>query len=361
MALLDRYLGRTILLSGSLTAAIFMLLFGGYHAALLLARAADGELPADVVAGLVLLKLLIALEVILPIAFYLGIVLGLGRLSSTSELIAMAASSYSERRLLAVVMALAFGVALLTLILSFWGRPWAYRRAEFLSHLAKARFDVAKMEARRFFLADEGRLVLFAEAVDRKTKRLDRVFFQKRQGKTRYVIYARRAQQSGESSQREDLLKQSQGEQEILLHFHHGYAYHFNPEGPSITIRFKTLDFRLRREVGYIGYRSKATPLPELWQRRNRPKDLAELQWRLSRPLSALILAFLAVPLGRSHPRKGQSHRLLAAILLFALYYNLAAMAKTWVKEGVVGAFPGLFWPEALFLILAWALWRWLK
>ncbi len=347
MTRLDRYLGRTILLHTLSAAGIFILLFGGYTAALFLARAVEGTLPATFVTQLVVLKLLIALEVILPIALYLGIVLALSRFSSTSELIAMEAVGYSRRRLYRIVLLLAGGTALLTALLSLKGRPWAYRRSEQIAALAKARFDIAKMEERRFFVTDEGRLVLFAEAVDQRDRRLKRAFFQKSGSGGRIdAIYAQRAEQR-------------QGEETTILRFYDGYAYHLDPKGANTTVRFRIFDLHLSRNVSGSGYRSKTVPLGELWRHRDRPKDLAELEWRCSRPLSAIVLALLAVPLGYGHPRQGRSGRLFVAVLLFSLYYNLAAMAKTWVKEGIVGALPGLFWPELLFLLIVPLLWRW--
>jgi lipopolysaccharide export system permease protein len=34
------------------------------------------------------------------------------------------------------------------------------------------------------------------------------------------------------------------------------------------------------------------------------------------------------------------------------MYYNLTAVAKTWMEQGVVGSFPGVWWPQLLLVAL---------
>jgi lipopolysaccharide export system permease protein len=94
--------------------------------------------------------------------------------------------------------------------------------------------------------------------------------------------------------------------------------------------------------------------------------DLAELQWRLTTPLATVLLALLGIPLGRAVPRQGRYTRFATAVLAYAAYYNLKAMAKTWVERGIVGPVPGLWWVDVLLgvvvLLLLWRPWpqgRW--
>jgi lipopolysaccharide export system permease protein len=72
------------------------------------------------------------------------------------------------------------------------------------------------------------------------------------------------------------------------------------------------------------------------------------MQWRLSTPLSTLLLALLGVPLSQSNPRKGKFANLGLAIVIFAFYYQLFVIAKTWVEKGKVPPLPGIWWVPAL-------------
>ena len=85
--------------------------------------------------------------------------------------------------------------------------------------------------------------------------------------------------------------------------------------------------------------------------RSNSPEDAAELQWRLSTPLSTLLLGLLAIPLSRTRPRQNRSSRLGIAMLIYFGYYLLCTSARTWVQHGVVGRFPGIWWAPLLLAI----------
>ena len=82
--------------------------------------------------------------------------------------------------------------------------------------------------------------------------------------------------------------------------------------------------------------------------------------WRLlsqARPywfhiIGIFLLGLLAVPLCRTAPRQGQYAKTFLAVVVFAAYYNLTVVAKTWMEQGVVGSFPGIWWPHFLLAAL---------
>ncbi len=344
---LDRYLALEVLRPLAATGLFFVLLFGGYSSARLLADAVAGILPMDIVWQLVGLKILIALEVLLPIALYLSVVLGLGRLYHDAEMTALFACGYSELRVAWTVLRLGVAVAVAVAVLSWYVRPWAYERSYLLRDRAKAQFDIDKLEPGRFHSSESGHYVLFAESIDRDRERLERVFFTRpKDNGRRQTIHARA------------LTQKTTADQRTALVFHQGYAYDLNPTGADdLVLHFRTFTLTLAGVPKPLGYKAKAASLGALWANAGaNSKDLAELQWRLLRPLSALLLALLAVPLSRTAPRQGRFARTILAIVLFALYYNLASIAKTWVKEGQVGAVPGLWWVDAALalVVLAW-------
>ncbi|HLZ03965.1 MAG TPA: LptF/LptG family permease, partial [Bradyrhizobium sp.] len=83
------------------------------------------------------------------------------------------------------------------------------------------------------------------------------------------------------------------------------------------------------------------------------PKDIAEMQWRLSTPFSTLLLGMLGIPLSRAKPRQSKYEKFGTAILIYSGYYLICTSARTWVQHGVVAKFPGIWWaPAALALVL---------
>jgi len=83
------------------------------------------------------------------------------------------------------------------------------------------------------------------------------------------------------------------------------------------------------------------------------PKDRAELQWRISMPLSVLVLALLAVPLSRSSPREGRYARIGVGLLVYIIYTNLQSIARVWVEREIAPPWVGMWWVHALVLALA--------
>jgi len=81
------------------------------------------------------------------------------------------------------------------------------------------------------------------------------------------------------------------------------------------------------------------------------PEHIAELQWRISVPLSTLLLALLAVPLSRSRPRAGRYGRIAVGLLVFIIYLNMLNAAKAWIEQGSLSPLLGLWWVHGCVLL----------
>lgn len=86
--------------------------------------------------------------------------------------------------------------------------------------------------------------------------------------------------------------------------------------------------------------------------RSSNPVDVAEFQWRLFAPVSAILLALLAVPLSHAAPRQGRQAKVMTAMFVYAAYYFVTVMAKTWLEQGRIAAVPGLWTIHAALAVL---------
>jgi lipopolysaccharide export system permease protein len=106
-----------------------------------------------------------------------------------------------------------------------------------------------------------------------------------------------------------------------------------------------------------LKYRVKSAPTASI-ARSEDSEEIAEFQWRLSTPLATLLLAMLGVPLSRSSPRRGKYAKVTTAVVIFAVYYNLSALAKKWVEKGILDTLPGIWWIQfllaGLLVVLLW-------
>jgi len=342
---IERYIIREILKPLSAVVAILALLFACFSGARYLAEAVTESLGMSAMLKLVVLKTVIALEVVVPVALYAAVVIGLGRLHRDQEVIAMRAAGLSAGSLVRAVLWLSIPIGALVGVLSMAGRPWAYEGSYLIDAQAQAEFDAERMQAGRFYGNEDSGRVSYVQS---KTVdgRMEGVFLYRRRADASEIIIA----QSGEQLKAE-LDRRAQ------LHLRDGVLYKLAHGGTEdSTVAFSELVYFLKDPDAVVGYKRKAAATRDLMGS-TRPPDIAELQWRLSRPLATILLALVAVPLSRASFRQGRHERSVAAALVFAVYYNLNGLAQTWVEQGTVGSFPGVWWLQAVMLVfVAWFL-----
>jgi lipopolysaccharide export system permease protein len=194
------------------------------------------------------------------------------------------------------------------------------------------------MEAGRFVSFGQADAVVYAEGVS-PDGRLRNVFVQRRTGAGIELVVAEEAEQ-----------KNTADPNVKMLTFSRGRRYEGEPGSP----RFRIVEFA-EHGVPYslpenvpLSLEPESRPLADL-ARSSDPANVAELQWRASVPLMAMVLAFLAVPLGRSSPRQGRYAGLGAGVLVYISYANLLGASRVWLERGQVPAFVGMWWVHALF------------
>jgi len=104
------------------------------------------------------------LEMTVPMAFLLAILLGLGRLSNDQELLAMKASGISPTQILWPIACLAWLIAIATLFLTMYARPAAnFALKKELYNIAKSRVGTALKE--KVFNDDFPKILIYVEEV----------------------------------------------------------------------------------------------------------------------------------------------------------------------------------------------------
>jgi lipopolysaccharide export system permease protein len=340
--IINRYLIREIALPLVMVTATLVVIFMSYNAARYTADAAAGLLPTGTVIHLTLLRSIISIEVLLPAALYLAIVMSMGRLYSDNEMVALHASGFSELRVIRSVLWLSLSVAMVVACLSLAVRPWAYQISYLLKAEAQADFNLDKLEANQFYTAEESGTVIYVKGINKRQKRLEQVYFYRVNDQGAQVINAQQAWQPVTDPFAPPVFK-----------FLDGNAYRIDLTGNrDLTIKFKQLTVFLKDDDQERNrYKRKAASTLQL-ARSNKPGDLAEFQWRLTTPVTTLLLGILGVPLSRTPPRRGRHAKTVAAVLVFALFYMFGIVAKNWVEQGVVGAIPGVWWPDVLLGLL---------
>jgi lipopolysaccharide export LptBFGC system permease protein LptF len=132
MRLLDKYIGREVGSHAILGLAVFTFVFFVPQLVRLMDLVVRHSGGVFTVGLIFLCSLTPVLAFTIPMAVLVGVLIGLGRLSADSEIVALHASGISLRRLLVPIGFVALGCSLGTLILTFWLSPAAIRTLQSL-------------------------------------------------------------------------------------------------------------------------------------------------------------------------------------------------------------------------------------
>lgn len=325
--------------------AILVMVYLSNQLARYLAEIAEGRLAGELLLSLLLLKLASVLVLLLPAAFYLSLLLGLGRMYSDSEMVALAACGYGPGQLLRGVLLAALPVAALTALLAWQVGPASAALADQVLRQARAQALVSAIVPGQFSRVDD-QLVYHVQGVD--------------QGGGMRGIFAQLLRPDGtvliNAAQARFEVDPLRGRRDLVLD--DGTRYDGTPgRGDYRTFAFER--YRLRLPDITPGTIQKTDALASaVLLASSDPRHRAELHWRIALPLSVLLLALLAVPISHSQPRQGRYARLLLALLVYVLYVNLLGAGRTLIGSGRLVAEAGLWWAHLLPLLLAWWLLR---
>jgi lipopolysaccharide export system permease protein len=83
------------------------------------------------------------------------------------------------------------------------------------------------------------------------------------------------------------------------------------------------------------------------------PEMMAELQWRMSAPITIFVLTLLAVPMARTSPREGRYSKIIFAILIYMVYSNLLGISRSWLEDEKIPVAVGMIWPHLAMVMAA--------
>lgn len=321
--IIDHYLIREVTQPLVAIFTALVVIFITFSLSRFLVDADAGLLQPVEVARLTLFKSIISLDVLLPLSLFLAIMTGLGRLYTDSEIYAMRASGISEASLLRPLMRLALVLAVLVAMLSGLARPWAYAQTFEIKARAEASAETGRIREARFYDFGRNRQTVFIEHIAENGRDLEGVFIRTRKGDDLQVITAARGE--FEYLHKPMFHRLKLDDARILKKVQ---------DGTDLSGQFGSFTLYLpARSPEPPGYRVKSASTNSLRQSAN-PVERAEFQWRLSTPVSALLLALAAIPLSRSRPRQGRYAKMLLALGIYAIYFNLLDVSRSWVEQG---------------------------
>lgn len=338
---------RRSLIQELITTAVgaFLILFGiviAQRTGYLIKLAAKGALPNDAIAIILGFTMIRFLPMLLSVSLFLSILMTLSRWYRDSEMIIWLSSGLSIKNLIRPILSFALPIVMIILVLSLWIMPWANQKIDDYRVQLESRDELAAISPGVFKEASNAERVFFVESFDELGNIVKNIFVQSVQHQKVGVIVAAEGRR----------LKEKNGDHFLVMQ--NGRRY----QGKPNTAEYSVTEFEryaIRIEPNEVIPKPPSAQAKSSWSliKESSNTHLAELQWRVALPISAIILALFAIPLSALDPRAGKSANFILAIVIYVIYSNLISIAQAWIVQGKISPWLGLWPVHLLFLAIA--------
>lgn len=341
-----RYLTKETYLTMLAVTAILVLIFMCNQFVRYLGDAAVGRLTPQAVLQMMCIQVPLLLGFMLPLGFFLGILLAFGRLYVDNEMTVLTACGVSPGQILCMSLGFATIVAAGVAILMLWIEPkMAWYRNHIIAKVAIAS-PIERISPGRFqYIGD---WVLYAGSQSRDRQTMENVFaavtpdYSNPNQPSINIITGKKAFQK--VTKEGNFLVLTDGQRYVGTPGKNKYQ----------IVQFGEYGVRLADQLPQMRKLEEFMSMSELWHiRKKNRKAEAEFQWRISMPISVLILTLFAVPLSQVKPRQGRFAQLLPAIIVYIIYIDLLFLTQAWIEKGKISSALGMWWIHGLMFLSA--------
>ncbi|MCC6766832.1 MAG: LPS export ABC transporter permease LptF [Deltaproteobacteria bacterium] len=343
-------------------AAPFLLGIGVFTFILLIARmlklvelVVNRSVPILEIAKLFAYILPTFLEVTVPMALLLAVLLAFGRLSADSEIVALKTSGLSLYQMVVPVAGFTLVVTFLAMLLAVYARPWGN------SNLKASLYEIAKTRAsaglkERVFNDDFAGLVIYVEHIEPPGDKLGGIL----------IADGRDPNQRNTVLAKTGFLVGNEEAHSVTLRLLDGSIHTFLPGERSYhKTDFTTYDVNLNLAVALARFSQREKDAQEMTLTelrraiaersaagRSVNAELIELHRKFSLPFACLVFGLVGVPLGVQPVRAVRSRGFSVSLALIFLYYLMLTAGEAMAEKGRVPAVIALWIPNVAFAVL---------
>ncbi len=340
---LDRYIHRQLFSTTIVIGFVLTLVMVGGRFIRYLSHAASGDIAADAVFKVLILRLPEFMQMLLPLALFIGILLVFGRMYVDNEMAALRAGGVGPWRDARTVLLPIICMTVLMGCFSMWLSPTGDREAKRVYNAQASRSVLELVTPGRFLVrgSDDSYRAIYAGGVDREAGVLTDLFITE----TRY----------GSDDKSSEVMTVRAAEGHIETHdndisylvLKDGYQYRGRPGDADYTVMaFDRAEVRIDKREN-----AARPPLVRGWDtskllQSDRPEAIAEWQWRLALIIMTPLMALLAIPMAKVNPRQGRFNRLIPALFLYLLYFGMLMTVRSWIADhdGPIPYYLNLMW-----------------
>lgn len=314
--ILRRYMTQQVAANTAIVLLFLMALMLGGRLIRYFGIAAEGRLDVGLLFAIIGYNIPTFLELILPLSFFIALMLVLGRMYVDQEMSVLFASGISRGRLTRLMIPLITGLFVFQIGISFWAKPWGLSNSEQIWQTQSLGSLLDLVRPKTFI--SSGNYHLYVDEFDKEKRELKNLYVVQQQtdkngkiAKNDVIITATRAYQ----------VPSKDTDSSMQLDLFQGRRYELGTNNAKYNqASFEkyriTLEKPASEKITETNVETQTTA--KLLANTQKPEVKAELGYRFTMPWLIIIAAMLATPLAQVRPRQGRWLRLLPSVLIFA-------------------------------------------
>jgi len=346
--IISRYLiWNLLLVLTSITFIIVLMVFGNQFV-LTVQESVEHGIPFKELMPIVSLNMLRDIPIILSLSLFLSIIVSISQLYKNSEAVVMNSIGIGDKNFIDLIKPIVFISFIVVFILSIYLVPWAKQQKSITEDKTFNASEFSFITEGKFEKFKNGEIIFYASeseiSKNSGDQDMEEIFIYSSNNGKPIIVLASEATKYVDSESKS-----------IYLRLKRGVRYEGLPSDVNINI----LDFD-QYDLEIVSGEVKKAILNVSKIEERTSIDLikvggflanAELQWRISQPISILLLSVLGVFLGKTSPRSGKGFNLLIGIVFFMLYNNALLVAKSAIENDQLSPLIGM-WSIHLLLLL---------
>ena len=293
-------------------------------------QAAEGNIDPGIILSVIALRFPDFITLLIPLSFFLGLLITIGRLNSEGEIHGYFSAGLSKFNLIKFLLPQAFIYFFITLVLSLYIAPYTKNLSKDLLVIDSFEEQIDAIQSDEIVSLDDGGFLYVQTADEGLIKGVK--LFQVDEDNSFIVI--------------SDELLTTEKDKTIELNLKNGSFYGgLFSESSKIISNFNNFNFEIDKNMS----QSNDLSLTKLFDYSS-ASDQATFQWNISIPITILILLLYGIYISSSKPREGKFSFMLPGMLIYVSYLSLLILGREFISDNP-GSIFNLWFIHGLFIL----------
>lgn len=328
--ILSKSLNIEVFRSSTGALLIFFLLVVGSRVVGYFEQAAEGNIDPGIIFSVIALRFPDFITLLIPLSFFLGLLITIGRLNSEGEIHGYFSAGLSKFNLIKFLAPQAFIFFIITFVLSLYIAPYTKNLSKDLIAIDSFEEQIDAIQSDDIVSLDDGGFLYVQTADEGLIKGVK--LFQVDENNSFIVI--------------SDELVTTEKDKTIELNLKNGSFYGgLFSESSKIISNFNKFNFEIDKNMS----QNNDLSLAKLFDYSS-TSDLATFQWNISIPITILILLLYGIYISSSKPREGKFSFMLPGMLIYVSYLSLLILGREFISDNP-GSIFNLWFIHGLFIL----------